>query len=161
MRSKQNAQPFEFYRGWFDKFTCVVIFFNLKEYKKGTNDIYLHMAVPSMRWQTKDIGRMDGQWCLANASMLSLLGSLRGQNGSISYHSHFCLILDHHIQISSSSHHIKSLRPSDASMCQSTGSPWLGTCLVPSHYINQCWLIVNWTTRNNSQFHLNKFTKAF
>ena len=32
---------------------------------------------------------------------------------------------------------------------------WLVTCLVPSHYLNQCWLIVNWTFRNNFQWNLN------
>ena len=25
---------------------------------------------------------------------------------------------------------------------------WLGTCLVPSYYLNQQWLIANWTIKN-------------
>ena len=34
-------------------------------------------------------------------------------------------------------------------------------CLTPSHYMNQCWLIVNWTTRNKFQWNLNQNTTVF
>ena len=27
---------------------------------------------------------------------------------------------------------------------------WLVACSAPSHYLNQCWLIVNWTIRNKT-----------
>ena len=30
---------------------------------------------------------------------------------------------------------------------------------APSHYLNQCWLIANWTHRNKLQWHLNQITK--
>ena len=30
-----------------------------------------------------------------------------------------------------------------------------------SHYLNQCWLIVNWTLRNKLQWNLNRNTKLF
>ena len=29
-------------------------------------------------------------------------------------------------------------------------------CLVPSHYLNQCWLIVNWTPGNKFYWYLNR-----
>ena len=32
---------------------------------------------------------------------------------------------------------------------------------VPSHYLNQCWLAVNWTTRNNLQWNLDQNTRIF
>ena len=32
---------------------------------------------------------------------------------------------------------------------------------MPSHYLNQCWLIVYWTLRNNLQWNSNKKTKVF
>ena len=31
---------------------------------------------------------------------------------------------------------------------------WLVACSAPSHYLNQCWLIVNWTPGNTSQWNL-------
>ena len=34
-------------------------------------------------------------------------------------------------------------------------------CSAPSHYLNQCWLIVNWTLRNNIQWNFNRNTKLF
>ena len=36
---------------------------------------------------------------------------------------------------------------------------WLVACSTPSHYVNQCWLIANWTPRNEFQwnhFHSKK-----
>ena len=38
---------------------------------------------------------------------------------------------------------------------------WFGACSAPSHYLNQCWLIVNWTLRNKLQWNLNQITKLF
>ena len=33
--------------------------------------------------------------------------------------------------------------------------------LAPSHYLNQCWVIVNWTLRNKLQWNFNQNTKFF
>ena len=33
---------------------------------------------------------------------------------------------------------------------------WLVACLVPSHYLNQCWFIVNWTSGNKFQWNFNR-----
>ena len=38
---------------------------------------------------------------------------------------------------------------------------WLGTCSVPSHHLNQCWLMNNWTHRNKLQWNLNQNTFFF
>ena len=35
------------------------------------------------------------------------------------------------------------------------------TYSVPSHYVNQCWVIVNWTLRNKLQWNFNKKGKLF
>ena len=35
----------------------------------------------------------------------------------------------------------------------------LVTCLAPSHYLNQCWLISNWTYRNKLGWNLNQNAK--
>ena len=35
---------------------------------------------------------------------------------------------------------------------------WLAACLAPSHYLNQRWLIVNWTLRNKPQWNSNRNT---
>ena len=32
---------------------------------------------------------------------------------------------------------------------------------MPSHYLNQCWVIVNWTLRNKFQWNINQNTKLF
>ena len=40
-------------------------------------------------------------------------------------------------------------------LCQHSFKLWLGTCLVQSHYLNQCWLIVNWTIRIKLQRNSN------
>ena len=32
---------------------------------------------------------------------------------------------------------------------------------MPSHYFNQCWLVVNWTTRNKFQWNLNPMSAVF
>ena len=34
----------------------------------------------------------------------------------------------------------------------------LATCSVPNHYLNQCWIIVNWTTGNRFQWNLENIT---
>ena len=36
---------------------------------------------------------------------------------------------------------------------------WLVAYSVPSHYLNQCWVIVNWTLRNKLQWNFNSNTK--
>ena len=38
---------------------------------------------------------------------------------------------------------------------------WLVACLAPSHYLNQCWNIVNWTLRNKLQWSPNQNSKIF
>ena len=38
---------------------------------------------------------------------------------------------------------------------------WLGALLAPSHYLNQCWLIVNWTHRNKFKRNLNPNSHIF
>ena len=38
---------------------------------------------------------------------------------------------------------------------------WLVAYSAPSHYLNQCWVIVNWTHRNKLQWNLNQNTKLF
>ena len=46
-----------------------------------------------------------------------------------------------------------------------SGQLWLRQLLVaylaPSHYLNQCWLIVNWTLRNKLQWNFNRNKKLF
>ena len=32
---------------------------------------------------------------------------------------------------------------------------WFFACLAPSHYLNQCWLVVNWNLRNYIQWHFD------
>ena len=32
---------------------------------------------------------------------------------------------------------------------------------MPSHYLNQCWVIVNWTLRNKAQWNFNQSRKFF
>ena len=46
---------------------------------------------------------------------------------------------------------INSLRPSDHHWFRK----WLVAWPAPSHYLNQCWVIVNWTFRNKLQWNLN------
>ena len=36
---------------------------------------------------------------------------------------------------------------------------WLVTCWAPSHHLNQCWDIVNWTLRKKLQWNFNQNTK--
>ena len=38
---------------------------------------------------------------------------------------------------------------------------WLVACSAPSHYLNQCSLIVNWTLRNKLRWNWNKNMKLF
>ena len=38
---------------------------------------------------------------------------------------------------------------------------WLVACSVPSHCLNQCWLIVNWTPGNIFQWNLNRNSIIF
>ena len=42
---------------------------------------------------------------------------------------------------------------------------WIGSALIkimaPSHYLNQCWDIVNWTLRNKVQWNFNQNTNIF
>ena len=50
-------------------------------------------------------------------------------------------------------------------MCQwiRTASVQIMACrlLVPSHYLNQCWFILNWTLRNKFHWNFNQNTKSF
>ena len=38
---------------------------------------------------------------------------------------------------------------------------WLVAWPAPSHYLNQCWNIVNWTLRNKLQWNLNRNSNIF
>ena len=38
---------------------------------------------------------------------------------------------------------------------------WVVAYSAPSHYLNQCWVIVNWTLSRKLQWNLNKNTKLF
>ena len=38
---------------------------------------------------------------------------------------------------------------------------WLVAYSAPSHYLNQCWVIVNWTPGNKVQWDVNQITKLF
>ena len=38
---------------------------------------------------------------------------------------------------------------------------WLVTWLAPSHFLTQCWFIVNWTIRNNLKKNFNQITTIF
>ena len=38
---------------------------------------------------------------------------------------------------------------------------WLVAWTVPSHYLKQCWIIVNWTLRNKLQWNRNRNSKFF
>ena len=40
--------------------------------------------------------------------------------------------------------------------CQHWFRKWLVTYSAPSHYLNQCWVIVNWTLRNKLQRNFSK-----
>ena len=57
------------------------------------------------------------------------------------------------------------LRPSDAYMHQETNHhwfrKWLVAWLAPSHYLNQCWNIINWTLGNKLQWNLNRKLNMF
>ena len=56
--------------------------------------------------------------------------------------------------------HVNSLRPSDAYLRQWNYHHWFRWWLVawsvPSHYLNQCWNIVNWTLGIKFQWNLNQ-----
>ena len=60
---------------------------------------------------------------------------------------------------------VNSLRPSDAYMSQWTNHHWFIYWLVawtaPSHHLNQCWNMVNWTLRNKLQWNFNRSSKHF
>ena len=55
---------------------------------------------------------------------------------------------------------VNSLRPSNAYMRQWTNHHlfryWLSAGQAPSHYLSQCWNIVNLTLRNKIQWHRNR-----
>ena len=38
---------------------------------------------------------------------------------------------------------------------------WLVAYSAPSHYLSQCWVIVDWTLRNKLQWNFNQNTKRF
>ena len=60
---------------------------------------------------------------------------------------------------------LNSLRPSDAYMGQETFHPrfrkWLVAWSAPSHYLNQCWNIVNLTLWNKLQWNFNRNSNIF
>ena len=38
---------------------------------------------------------------------------------------------------------------------------WLVTWLAPRHYLNQCWIVLNWTPSNNIQWNFKENTTIF
>ena len=72
------------------------------------------------------------------------------------------MIPEHHVF---SSFPFNSFRPSDAYMHQQTNdhwfTQWLVAWLAPSHYVNQCWFIVNWNLRNKLKWNSNRNSKVF
>ena len=60
---------------------------------------------------------------------------------------------------------INSLRPSDAYMRRQFNHHWFRKWLVawsaPSHYLIQCWDIINWTLRNKLQWNVSRNYKIF
>ena len=60
---------------------------------------------------------------------------------------------------------VKSLRPSDAYMRQPINHHWFRQWLVawpaPSHYLNHCWSIVNWTIRDTLQWNCYRNSNIF
>ena len=60
---------------------------------------------------------------------------------------------------------INSLRPSDAYVRRYKYQHWFRYWLVawtaPSHYLNQCWNIVNWTLRNKLQWNYSRNYNIF
>ena len=60
---------------------------------------------------------------------------------------------------------INSSPPSPAYMRQETGSALVQVMAcrltAPSHYLNQYWLIVNWTPRNKFQWYFNRHSIIF
>ena len=44
---------------------------------------------------------------------------------------------------------------------QHWGRHWLVACSTPSHYLNQCWVIINWTLRKKLQWNFNQNAKPF
>ena len=69
-----------------------------------------------------------------------------------------------HIMINRHYHHL--ILPLVSHICISeSGQHWLRYWLVvysaPSHYLNQCWVIVNWILRNKLQWNFNQNTKLF
>ena len=60
---------------------------------------------------------------------------------------------------------VNSLRPSDAYMRHYTNHHWFRQWLVawsaPSHYLNQCWFIVNWNFWNKLHWNPNRNSYIF
>ena len=60
---------------------------------------------------------------------------------------------------------VNSSPPGVTYMYQWTGSTLLHVMAwfwsVPSHYLNQCWLLVNWTLRNKLQWNSSQNTELF
>ena len=60
---------------------------------------------------------------------------------------------------------VNSLRPSDAYMRRWTNHhcfrKWLVAWTAPSHFLNQCWNIVNWTLWNKFQWIFNRNSNIF
>ena len=60
---------------------------------------------------------------------------------------------------------VNSLRPKDAYVCHLTNHhwfrKWLVASMVPSHYLIQCWNIVNLTLRSKLQWNFNWNSNIF
>ena len=61
--------------------------------------------------------------------------------------------------------HINSSRQGEAYMRQQTKHrcfrQWLVAWLAPSHYLNQCWDVANWTLRNKLWWNLSRNSNIF
>ena len=62
-------------------------------------------------------------------------------------------------------HFVNSLRLSDAYMRRQINHNWFRQWLVawttPSHYLNQCWNIINWALGNKLQWNFNRNSNIF
>ena len=56
---------------------------------------------------------------------------------------------------------INSLRPSDAYLRRLSNHHWFVAWSAPSHYLNQCWNIVDRTLRSKLQWNFNRNSKSF
>ena len=91
-----------------------------------------------------------------------------GSSGSNRLWSFFFFMVMRFSQMCASIHiheELNSLRPSDLYMRRYKYQHWFREWLVagsaPSHYLHQCWNIVNWTLGNKLQWNFNRNSNIF